>query len=124
MYALNYADNYKGIQWAIINYTTGDFLGWQGGFVNYTGGSMKGLQSGAVNCAGTLTGLQFGPVNYAEAGQTGVQIGPINLIPLKPMVQRTSGRTGARNNLRQLAVLAAGFRSPAAGFARVRFLFL
>jgi hypothetical protein len=28
---LNYADNYKGIQWAPINYTKGDFLGWQDG---------------------------------------------------------------------------------------------
>jgi hypothetical protein len=78
---LNYADDYKGIQWAPINYTMGDFLGWQGGFVNYTEGSMKGLQTGAVNYAGRLTGLQFGFVNYAETAKTGVQIGLVNLIP-------------------------------------------
>ena len=63
---LNYADDYKGIQWAPINYTTGDFLGWQGGFVNYTEGLMKGFQSGVVNCAGRVTGLQLGIVSYAE----------------------------------------------------------
>ena len=78
---LNYADNYTGLQWAAVNYTEGDLLGWQGGFVNYTGGTMKGLQSGCVNYAGKLTGLQFGFVNYAETAETGVQIGLVNLIP-------------------------------------------
>jgi len=78
---LNYADDYKGVQWAPVNYTKGDFLGWQAGTVNYTGGQMKGLQSGCVNYAGRLTGLQFGFVNYAETAETGVQIGLINLIP-------------------------------------------
>lgn len=78
---LNYADNYKGIHWAPINYTKGDFLGWQGGFVNYVGGAMKGLQSGTVNYAGRLTGLQFGLLNYAETAETGIQIGLINIIP-------------------------------------------
>ncbi|MDT8390201.1 MAG: hypothetical protein RRC34_06805 [Lentisphaeria bacterium] len=77
---LNYADNYKGIQWAPINYTKGDFLGWQDGFVNYAGGGMKGLQMGVVNYAGTLTGLQLGFVNYAETGDAGVQIGLVNII--------------------------------------------
>jgi hypothetical protein len=78
---LNYADDYKGIQWAPINYTKGDFLGWQGGFVNYTGGLMKGLQTGTVNYAGRLTGLQLGLVNYAETAETGVQLGLVNLLP-------------------------------------------
>ena len=84
---LNYADNYKGIQWALINYTKGDFLGWQGGWVfgfaavNYAEGSMKGLQTGVVNYAGKLTGLQLGLVNYAATAETGVQIGLVNLIP-------------------------------------------
>jgi hypothetical protein len=63
---LNYADDYKGVQWAAVNYTKGDFLGWQGGFVNY---------------AGKLTGLQLGFVNYAETAKTGVQIGIVNLMP-------------------------------------------
>jgi hypothetical protein len=86
---LNYAENYKGLQWGLVNYTTGDVTGWQGGFglgvaisaVNYTGGSLKGLQTGVVNYAGNLTGLQLGLVNYAETAKTGVQIGLVNLIP-------------------------------------------
>jgi hypothetical protein len=86
---LNYANNYKGLQWGLVNCTKGDFLGWQGGvlfglagsLVNYTGGTMKGLQTGVVNYAGRLTGLQFGVVNYAAAAQTGVQIGVVNLMP-------------------------------------------
>ncbi len=86
---LNYADNYKGLQWALVNYTTGNFLGWQCGpclglpfsAVNYTGGTMKGLQTGVVNYAGHLTGAQIGCVNYAATAETGVQIGLVNLIP-------------------------------------------
>jgi len=80
-FILNYADDYKGIQWAPVNYTKGDFLGWQAGFVNYTDGVMKGFQSGWVNYAGSLTGLQLGFVNYAKTAETGVQIGLVNLIP-------------------------------------------
>lgn len=77
----NYADDYKGIQLAPVNYTKGDFLGWQGGLINYTEGLMKGVQTGVVNYAGRLTGLQLGLVNYAETAETGVQIGLINFIP-------------------------------------------
>jgi hypothetical protein len=78
---INYADNYKGIQLAVINYTKSDFLGWQAGAVNYTDGLMKGLQTGVVNYAGRLTGLQLGVLNYAATAETGVQIGLVNLIP-------------------------------------------
>ncbi len=86
---LNYAEDYKGLQWSFVNYTTGDLLGWQGGFgfgiaisaVNYTGGTMKGLQTGVVNYAGNLTGLQIGLLNYAETAESGVQIGLVNIIP-------------------------------------------
>lgn len=78
---LNYADNYKGIQWAPINYTKGDFFGWQAGVVNYVEGTMKGLQSGWVNYAGSLTGLQFGLFNYAAHAESGVQIGLLNIMP-------------------------------------------
>lgn len=80
-FILNYAENYKGVQWAAVNYTEDDFLGWQAAFVNYTGSTMKGLQTGWVNYAGTLTGVQFGLVNFAETAQTGVQIGLVNLLP-------------------------------------------
>ena len=86
---LNYAKNYKGLQWGFVNYTDGDFTGWQGGplvgllvsAVNYTGGAMKGFQCGVVNYAGSLNGLQLGLVNYAEEGASGVQIGLVNIMP-------------------------------------------
>ncbi|HNX52229.1 MAG TPA: hypothetical protein PKI68_00635 [Pontiellaceae bacterium] len=86
---LNYAENYRGLQWALVNYTGQDTSGWQGGFgfgiavsaLNYTGGTMKGLQTGVVNYAGKLTGLQLGLVNYAKTADAGVQIGLVNIIP-------------------------------------------
>jgi hypothetical protein len=78
---LNYADSYKGVQWACVNYTKANFLGWQAAFINYTEGPMKGLQTGWVNYAGHLTGVQLGFVNYAAKATTGVQIGIINLLP-------------------------------------------
>jgi len=86
---LNYADNYTGCQWGLVNYAKGDFTGWQGGFffgligsiVNITDGNMKGVQIGGVNYAGRLTGLQLGVVNYAKEADSGVQIGLINIIP-------------------------------------------
>lgn len=79
-FIMNYAENYKGVQWAWINYASGDFLGWQSGIVNYVEDSMKGLQTGWLNYAGQLTGLQFGLVNYAESADSGVQIGFLNFI--------------------------------------------
>jgi hypothetical protein len=78
---LNYADGYKGVQAAPVNYTTRNFLGWQLGFMDYTEGSVKGLQTGLVNYAGHLTGVQLGIVNFAAAAKTGVQIGILNLLP-------------------------------------------
>ena len=83
---LNYAEDYKGIQWAPVNYirgdllTKGDLLGLQIGMVNYTHGTMKGLQYGLVNYAGNLNGLQLGFLNYAENASPGVQIGLVNII--------------------------------------------
>jgi len=89
---LNYADNYKGLQWGLVNYTKQDFSGWQGGpffgllvsAVNYAGGAMAGFQCGAVNYAGSLTGLQLGLVNYAATANSGVQIGLVNVMPQNP----------------------------------------
>ncbi|MEI6128029.1 MAG: hypothetical protein WCQ99_15890 [Pseudomonadota bacterium] len=80
-FLLNYADSYKGLQLAAVNYINADFLGWQAGIVDYTEGSVKGLQTGLVNYAGHLTGLQLGILNYAATTKTGVQIGIINLLP-------------------------------------------
>lgn len=62
---LNYAEDYTGVQWAPVNYASGEFVGWQNGFVNY---------------AGRLTGLQLGLINFAEMADTGVQVGFINVI--------------------------------------------
>ena len=78
---LNYADSYKGLQGAPVNYNTGDFLGWQAGAVNDTEGSMRGLQTGIVNYTGKLTGLQLGLLNFAETAENGVQIGLLNILP-------------------------------------------
>ncbi len=105
---LNYAENYKGLQWSFVNYTKGDFVGWQGGplvgvllsAVNYTGGSMEGLQLGAVNYAGRLTGLQFGLVNIADSVPGGGQIGLVNVIR-----ENTSWFTGLPNELAPAMVL-------------------
>jgi hypothetical protein len=80
-FLLNYADSYKGVQWAAVNYTKASFLGWQAGFINYTEGPMKGIQTAFVNYSGHLTGVQFGLVNYAEKATTGVQLGILNLLP-------------------------------------------
>lgn len=85
---LNYAYNYSGIQWAPINYTRGEFLGWQNGLVNYAEGGMKGLQSGVVNYTGRLNGLQFGFLNYAASVDTGVQIGLVNFMPQNRWFER------------------------------------
>ncbi len=80
-FLLNYADNYKGVQWAPINYNKGDFLGWQSGLVNYSEQGTRGLQTGLVNYSGRLFGLQLGFLNYARSVDKGVQIGLINLMP-------------------------------------------
>jgi hypothetical protein len=80
-FMLNYAESYKGVQLASLNYTKTNCLGWQAGFFDYTEGSVKGLQTGLVNYAGHLTGLQLGVFNYAAKATTGVQIGIINLLP-------------------------------------------
>lgn len=62
----NYAQNYKGVEWAWVNVASGNFVGWQYGFFNY---------------AGTFSGLQLGAVNFAQTARSGLQIGFINIIP-------------------------------------------
>ncbi|ADE54562.1 LA_2272 family surface repeat-containing protein [Coraliomargarita akajimensis] len=76
----NYADNYKGVQMAFVNWTKEDFVGVQLGFVNIAN-NMKGFQWGTVNYCETLNGLQLGLVNWAERSTSGVQIGLANFIP-------------------------------------------
>jgi len=78
---VNYADNYKGVQWAAVNYSKQDDLGWFSSAVNFTQEKMTGLQTGFVNYAGFLKGVQFGFINYSDDGKAGVQIGLINVMP-------------------------------------------
>jgi len=89
----NYSESYTGVQFGIVNYSTGtirgwqaavvniskgDFHGWQDGDVNVSLGTLTGLQSGYVNVAHDLTGLQLGLVNYSK-NLHGVQIGAVNI---------------------------------------------
>ena len=61
----NYADNYTGVHWSIVNVAKGTFVGWQSGMVNYAK-EFHGLQLGFVNVAETLkNGVQIGFVNVA-----------------------------------------------------------
>ena len=62
---VNYADNYKGVQFAFVNYTKGTFVGWQNGAVNIAQ-HVSGLQWGAVNYTETLNGVQLGFINVVE----------------------------------------------------------
>jgi hypothetical protein len=61
---VNYADNYTGVHWSIVNVAKGTFIGWQ---------------SGAVNYAKEFHGLQLGFVNVSENLRNGVQIGFANI---------------------------------------------
>lgn len=77
---LNYADNFKGVRWALANYGKQDIMGWDGGFVNYLPGTATGLETGGVNYANRFKGVQFGFFNFVDTTDTGVQIGIINII--------------------------------------------
>lgn len=95
----------KGLQWGIVGFIEGDFIGWQDQFINIVGGTFTGFQSGFyndldngeafqlgfINRARTVSGFQLGFVNYTE-GMYGLQIGLINFIqdkdkfPVLPIV--------------------------------------
>ncbi len=81
---VNYAENYKGVQYGLVNIASGEFIGWQGGYawlcVNYAE-SIIGAQTGVVNYAGKLTGVQLGVVIYAQTVHNGLQIGVVNIMP-------------------------------------------
>lgn len=86
----------KGLQWGIVGFVEGDFIGWQDQFVNMTAGTFTGFQSGfyndldngeafqlgCINRARAVSGLQLGIVNYTES-MYGLQIGLINFIKEK-----------------------------------------
>ena len=82
---VNYAENYTGVQWGILNTAKGDFSGWQHGAGNHVGGELYGLQTGWLNCAGHLRGLQLGLVNYTRTAGPGGQIGLLNVIAQNDM---------------------------------------
>jgi len=80
---VNYAENYKGLQWGAVNYCADTFTGIQDGDVNIIMQKGTGLQYGYVNYAGDFCGLQAGVVNYA-ANLRGVQLGFINVAMNNP----------------------------------------
>ena len=73
------------MQWGIVNYEKGDFLGWQSAAVNYTDGMFTGFQSGWINYAGNLNGFQLGLVNIADQAKAALQIGLVNIIQQNTM---------------------------------------
>ena len=85
--------NVTGIDWGLVNHTTGDELawqdgivnyvehnaqGWQDGFVNMTNGEFTGLQSGFFNQSESANGVAFGVVNYTKH-MHGLQLGILNM---------------------------------------------
>jgi hypothetical protein len=82
---VNYGDKYTGVQWGIVNYEKGDFLGWQSAAVNYTDGMFTGFQSGWIDYAGNLNGFQLGLVNIADQAKAALQIGLVNIIQQNTM---------------------------------------
>jgi len=85
----NYADNYTGMAWGLVNYSRTSFVGWQGGIffcpclVNVSLGTFTGFQEAVVNYAVEFHGLQLGLVNYSE-NLRGVQIGLVNIARNNP----------------------------------------
>jgi hypothetical protein len=75
---LNYAENYSGVQWGIINHVSGNFSGWQDGAFNYVGGMFTGFQSGCINIVKDGKGFQLGLLNVATNFH-GLQVGAVNL---------------------------------------------
>ncbi|MFT5127777.1 MAG: hypothetical protein ACI8W8_001384 [Rhodothermales bacterium] len=82
---LNYADNYTGLQWGVLNTAKQDYAGWQHGFGNHVGGELYGLQTGWLNCANHLRGVQLGLVNFTQTAGPGLQVGLLNIIAQNDM---------------------------------------
>ena len=76
----NYASDYIGVQWGIVNVASHRFVGWQKGAVNYVVGECKGFQLGLINYAGQLNGFQLGVLNVADDAKAGLQVGLVNAI--------------------------------------------
>jgi hypothetical protein len=69
----------KGVQFGLVGFNEGDFVGWQDAGLNYTKGRCEGFQWGIVNYAGHASGFQLGLVNYAMT-MHGLQVGLVNII--------------------------------------------
>ncbi|MEI8290995.1 MAG: hypothetical protein WCH99_16135 [Verrucomicrobiota bacterium] len=80
---VNYAENYTGVAWGLVNISHKKFVGWQSGAVCYSEGYFKGFQTGWINVSQEFHGLQWGLVNYAE-NLRGVQIGFVNVARNNP----------------------------------------
>ena len=63
---VNYADDYTGVEWSMVNVSRTSFVGWQAGIFNYSEGNFNGLQMGIVNYAENLHGVQIGFANIAR----------------------------------------------------------
>ena len=71
--------NVTGLDWGLVNHTTGVESAWQSGFVNLDEKDFIGLQSGIVNLTqGTFTGFQDGGFNQTE-DMNGVALGWVNV---------------------------------------------
>lgn len=84
----------KGLQYGLVGYVEGDFLGWQDTAINVVDGVFTGFQGpglyngigageafqlGIINNADDISGFQLGLVNIARS-MYGLQIGLVNII--------------------------------------------
>jgi len=80
---VNYAEDYTGFAYGLVNISSQRFSGVQMAYVNVSSGEFFGVQDGWVNIAENFTGLQYGLVNYAK-NLRGVQIGVVNIARNNP----------------------------------------
>ncbi len=70
-------DYVQGLQTAPIVCVGSDISGLQASLISNTSEHVNGVQAGLVNVTESLSGVQFGLVNYAKSG---VQVGLINIM--------------------------------------------
>lgn len=85
-----------GLQYGLVGFIEGDFMGWQDNAINIVKGGFSGFQSGFynhcgrgegfqmgfVNRATEMRGFQLALVNYTE-NMYGLQVGLVNIIQRK-----------------------------------------
>ncbi len=68
-----------GLDWGLVNHTTGSELAWQLGLVGFVEKDFTGFQDNGVNIArGAMLGVQWGAYNQSES-MRGVAIGWVNV---------------------------------------------